>query len=533
MDVAPGTTLLEALQKAGIGPRAECGGNGRCGKCRIRVRGNCNPPTLEERERLSPAELADGLRLACWVEAHGPVTVENVSATPDHTPGHTLDASFAGTVVSRPDDQPAAHDIPVLGLAVDLGSTKIAAYLLDLESGRILASTGKANPQSSWGADILSRIAATMTAPTVLTDLREAALSAINGMATGLCREASEKSAAPFRTGQIMQCVIVGNTVMQHLVLGLAVQGLGQAPFVPLSSSAVDCSAVEAGLALHPCARVYLPPTLSGFIGSDHLAALLAADVPHAVNVSGESRLVVDIGTNTEISLVVDGAIHTCSTASGPAFEGAHISCGMRALPGAIDRIRYQEHGLVWQSIGNVPPVGICGSGVLDGVAALRRCGAISRHGTFVRNHPLVRQTENGPEAVIVPGKETGHGKDISMTRKDVGNMQLAKAAIRCGLDLLLARVGRSPESLDEILVAGAFGTHLNIASAKDIGLFPDLPDERFRQIGNAAGLGACRMLLSKDARRQVEEILRRMTHHELAEDPDFAAAYTRSLELG
>jgi uncharacterized 2Fe-2S/4Fe-4S cluster protein (DUF4445 family) len=418
-----------------------------------------------------------------------------------------------------------------LGLAVDLGTTKVAGYLVDMTDGAVLTSGGVTNPQIAYGEDVLSRITAVMQDGTLQDRLSRLVMDALGALAAGLCRAASERAGtqAPLAPGDITECVVVCNTVMHHLALGLNVQGLGLAPFRPVLRAPLECKAAELGLAVHPEANVYFPGNVSGFIGSDHLAMLLASGVGRS---GGGPVLGIDIGTNSEISLCRGGEILSCSAASGSAFEGSTLRFGMRAADGAIEHVRVRDGRVVFQTVGGGKPVGLCGSGVLDAVARLRAAGAINRHGAFVAESPLVRRGPAGPEVVIAGAEVSRHGRDLTLSRQDVGRIQLSKGAIRTAIELLLRQAGMRAADLERFVVAGAFGTYLDVDSAMDVGMFPRLPRERFRQVGNSAGLGARLLLTSESARRQCADMAARIRHCELTGLPDFRSEFTRAMWL-
>jgi uncharacterized 2Fe-2S/4Fe-4S cluster protein (DUF4445 family) len=396
-----------------------------------------------------------------------------------------------------------------LGLAVDLGTTNVAAFLIDLESGARLASLGIENPQTAWGADLISRINHAIGGPRAAADLREAAVAAINGLAHDLCL------AVGSHAGCIVDAVVCGNTAMHHLLLGLPVRQLGRAPFVAALHAATDAKARDLGLSFCPGARVHLAPNVGGFVGGDHVTALLATE--ERWHQAGTS-LVMDIGTNTEISLIHGGKISSASCPSGPALEGGHISCGMRAADGAVERVRVADGHLVIQTIGNRAPVGLCGSGVLDALAALRRLDIVYAGGRIAAEHPDVEETDGLRAALLAPG--------VRITQHDVRAVQLAKAAIRTGVELLLRDHGIAEQQIDRFIIAGAFGAYIDIASGIDIGLFPNLPADRFVQVGNAAGLGTRRMLTSLKARARAAEIAGACRYVELSTRGEFQKTF-------
>jgi len=584
--VAPGTTLLEAARQVGVELNAVCGGTGTCGTCRVRVvAGQVTPPQPPppgggkggEAERDA---LAEGLRLACQTRVLSDVRVDvppasitapqraveldpavrsfDVALAPPSLADLQADATRLrdelrgqhGVVADRFDPL-ALRQLPTLlrenewrvsvvlrdgeviavapagvsplGLAVDIGTTKLAAYLVDLASGETLGSAGVMNPQIAYGEDVLARIAYAMEGEDQTRELQRVLVGGLDDLACELCTQAGRDSA------DVVEAVLVGNTCMHHLVLGLPVSQLGLAPYVPALADSYDLKARELGLRLASGANVHLLPNIAGFVGADHVAMLLATGLHEA----REITVGLDIGTNTEISLAVDGRLLSCSCASGPAFEGAHIHDGMRAAPGAVEWVRLDGERVEYQTIDEAPPVGICGSGVLDGVAELRRIGVLGANGAMkAGSHPRVRTTGNVPEFLLVPAGEQESPRDLVITRKDVNEIQLAKGAIRAGIEVLLGEVGLETEQVERVVVAGAFGTYLDVGSALAVGMFPPLPRERFVQVGNAAGMGAKLALVSRRCRRVAEEIARRVEYVELTTHPRFVEAYIAALML-
>ena len=410
---------------------------------------------------------------------------------------------------------------PLLGLAVDLGSTKLAVYLVDLETGGTLAQTGVMNPQIAYGEDVINRIAFANKGENNRRMLQERVIEALNGAAAELCVRAH---AVP---GQVVDAVVVGNTAMHHFFTHLPVVQLGAAPYVAAVSQALEVPAADLGLKFAPGAHVYLPANIAGYVGGDHTAALLATR-----SFPGQRRVLVDIGTNTEISLVSGDQIYSCSTASGPAFEGAHIRDGMRAAPGAIERVRLQEGKVQVSTIGGLAPVGICGSGILQAVAELLSAGWLDSRGALRKGAANMRIVKGKPEFLLVPAAQTGHGRDVVITRRDINEIQLAKGAIRAGIEIMLRKGGITAEEVQEWVIAGAFGTYLDLASAVRVGMFPDVPLERFHQVGNAAGMGAKQMLLSLSERAEADHLARRAAYVELTVEPAFTDEFMKALYL-
>jgi uncharacterized 2Fe-2S/4Fe-4S cluster protein (DUF4445 family) len=400
------------------------------------------------------------------------------------------------------------------GVAIDLGTTKIAGYLLDLRTGATLAGTAAANPQASRGDDVISRITFALQSEEGAALLRGLALEAVDGIITELAERAG------LATGCIVRLAVCGNTAMHHLMLGLPVRGLAGSPFRPAVSEAVGLTGEKLGLKSVPGAEVYFLPNIWGYVGGDHVAVLAA------VNAAAVERpaLIIDIGTNTEISLALPGGITSVSCASGPAFEGGHISRGMKAAPGAIDKITITDGRLKYRTIGRRKAVGICGSGLLDGVAAMLGAGVINAGGRMDRGNSLVHVADGRAEVPLAGG--------ISITQEDVRELQLAKAAIRTGTDALLAHAGMEAGQVRDVIVAGSFGNYIDLNSAILIGMLPPIPRRRFRQVGNAAGAGACLALVSQGARERLEEMAARVHYLELAESPDFMQLFVASMQL-
>jgi uncharacterized 2Fe-2S/4Fe-4S cluster protein (DUF4445 family) len=414
-----------------------------------------------------------------------------------------------------------------LGFACDLGTTKIAGYLVDLETGTNVATAGVMNPQIGYGEDLISRLArASQDAEGArqLGRVVHEALDALLGRLTdsaGMVRE------------QAVEACIVGNTAMTHLLLELPVHQLAVAPFVAAASAALEVKARDLGLGMAAGAYVHVLPSVRGFVGADHVAMILASGLDRRAGVA----IGVDIGTNTEIVVARPGAggsatLTAASCASGPAFEGAHISHGMRAATGAIEAVRLEGARVKVKTIGDAPPVGLCGSGIVDALAEMRRIGAVNDRGRLDPGHARVRRTEHGLAFVLVPAKETGTGRDILVTQRDIGEIQLAKGAVSAGMESLIEATGTRWEEVAEVVIAGAFGTYLSLDSALAIGLLPRFPNARYTQVGNAAGAGARIALLSLSERRRASAIARRMGYVELTTFRGFSRRFAAAMSF-
>jgi uncharacterized 2Fe-2S/4Fe-4S cluster protein (DUF4445 family) len=600
IQIEAGKSLLAAAQAAGVELISICGGIGICDGCRVQVRaGELSPLTLEEEATFQAEEISQGFRLACQAiplsDCHMDIPPESLTA-PQRLQLEGLAAEISvDPVVTYLDVSivpPTLNDLRsdltrlreavqaqgllsirvelvlladlseklrqqswqarlamrgerivgllnpptsssaderLYGLAVDVGTTKLAAYLVGLEDGKTAAMTGAMNPQIGYGEDVISRILVANEQPDGRQILQSRLVATLNEMTGRLCQEAGVSR------GQILEAVLVGNTAMHHLLVGLPVHQLGVAPYVPAVSEAMEFPASAIGLAVAPGAQVYLPPNIAGYVGGDHVAMLLASGLGQ----DGGILLALDIGTNTEISLAVSDRILTCSTASGPAFEGAHINDGMRAAPGAIERVQMSGGEIRTYTIAGKPPVGICGSGILDAVAGLLSENLLSNAGNIIFEPTPATGSEHAYQiinqdrvraVVLVPAEKSGHGRDILLTRKDINEIQLSKGAIRTGIEVLAAEAGIKTSSIDRFIVAGAFGTYLDINSAMRIGMFPRLPSERFRQIGNAAGAGARQMLVSLEQRRKAIELAERVEYIELTTHPGFRDEFIKAI---
>lgn len=574
-------SLLEAAQAAGVELISLCGGIGSCTGCRVRLAsGKLSPITLEEESYLSDGERAEGYRLACQAYPLSDVVLDIppeslttpqrlqidgqsagvqidpvVSAVDVQVPlatihdlrsdfrriadalGHSLKAS--PNVLQQFSELLYAHEgrlrlavrggerlvgvlpqgVPLLGLAVDVGSTKLAAYLVDLGSGATLAKAGEMNPQIAYGEDVISRIVYCDEHPEGRDTLLQRLVETLNTLIDTLCAEASAAHE------QIVEVVLVGNSVMHHLIAGLPVRMLGQAPYVPVMDEALEFPAPDIGLHTAPGAQVYMPPLIAGFVGADHVAMLLATEAW----ASQQTCVALDIGTNTEVTLVHEGKRWSCSCASGPAFEGMSIRDGMRAAPGAIERVQMRDGVVMIKTIGEKPAVGICGSGILDAVAVMHTAGIVDHRGALDSRHPLVHANV----FVLSPASEHSATRQIGVSRGDVSQIQLAKAAIRAGVEILLDHAGISFDSIRSFIIAGAFGSYINVESAVQIGMFPPLPLERFSQVGNAAGVGACQLLVSQARRTTATQIVDGVHYVELTAIKHFQSEFIDQLHLG
>ena len=431
----------------------------------------------------------------------------------------------------------AGYQEAAYGLAIDVGSTTVVAHLCDLRTGALLSTQATMNPQVRYGEDLMSRVSYAMREPQGAQRMHRAIIRTLNDLTEQACAEAG------VAVDDVLDAVIVGNPIMHHLVLDIDPSSLGAAPFALTVSGPVDGRAVDIGLHLAPAARLHLLPCVAGHVGADHIAVLLA-EAPHE---SEEISLVVDVGTNAEISVGNRHRIVCASSPTGPAFEGAQITHGQRAAPGAVERVRIDPHTLEprwkvighdgWLSGGSVVPApaqatGICGSGIIETVAELRMAGLLRPDGLFddSRTPPRLRRRGRTFEYVLVEAASSATGGDIVVTQSDVRAIQLAKAALYTGARLLMRRLGI--EAVDRILLAGAFGSYLSPLHAMALGLIPDCELERVTAVGNAAGDGARIALLNRQARAEAERLARWVEHVQIATDPDFQDTFVAAMAL-
>ncbi len=438
---------------------------------------------------------------------------------------------------------PGFHD-RAFGVAIDVGSTTIAGHLADLTSGAILASAGVMNPQIRFGEDLMSRVSYVMMHPGGETELTEAVRKALDGLLASLGNKAGIK-----RT-EILELAIVGNPIMHHLLLGIDPTPLGSAPFALAVDTALTLPASDLGLRTHPGARIYLLPCIAGHVGAD-TAGVILAELPHQAD---DLTLVVDVGTNAEIVLGNRDRLLAASSPTGPAFEGAQISAGQRAAPGAIERVRVDRDTLeprfrvigadAWSDAPEFEPAlvaagigvtGICGSGIIEVIAELYLAGIITADGVidgaFAARTPRVIADGRTFSYVLHDGSGEGAaGPRILITQNDVRAIQLAKAALYAGVRLLMDQLGR--DTVDEVRLAGAFGSQIDPLHAMVLGLVPDCDLGRVRAAGNAAGTGALIALLSGTARREIESVVRRVEKIETAVEPRFQEHFIEAMAI-
>ncbi len=419
------------------------------------------------------------------------------------------------------DVRPASQRSPCLGVAVDIGTSTLAAYLVDLETGKQLATAGGQNPQARFGADVISRIQYANSHGEGLIALRDEVLTAINQL---IRQTVEEAGAAP---ADIYEATIVGNTCMHHIFLGLEPRYLAESPYVPVTTEAVSTSAEQLGLQINPQGNVFCLPCIAGFVGADTVGVIVASELTRREH----PTLAVDIGTNGEIALWSGQRLLTASCAAGPAFEGAQIHYGMRAAPGAIDEVFVRDGDLAVHTIDDQPARGICGSGLFDAMAVLLELGLVDNKGRIVdgQNYGTLSDTlaarlagEGNERCVVLADADQSANGPIALTQRDVRELQLAKSAIRASTEMLLEIAGLQSDDLAKVLIAGAFGNFIKPVSALRIGLLPEVPESKIEGVGNAAGAGAILALVSQYERDYARQVAQSAEHVELFRSSDF-----------
>ena len=589
-----GIDLLEASKGTGLGIASICGGKGVCGKCKIivwRGRQTLGPLTQQEARHLSDEEVEAGYRLACQVHPQADLVVEvpmssragrqrlqtegvevRVEPRPlvkkyffkltkptikaiESDEDLLLTALEAGYGLNDLElDHEALRELPkaireewavtaavwggkrviaveagdavdrCFGLAVDVGTTKMAGFLVDLNTGEVLSVSSLMNPQIHYGEDIITRITYVKDNPGGLADLQRAVVDGVNKIIGDCCRKAGVSR------DEIYEVVAVGNTAMHHLFLGISPVSVALAPYAPVARRGINVDSTRLGVEVRPHANIHFLPNIGGFVGADNVGVILSTRILD----SDEMSMCLDIGTNTEVVLGNAGGAATCSCASGPAFEGAHIRHGMRAATGAIERVAIDPDTLEvnYNTIDDSPPTGICGSGLIDTLAELFKAGVMDASGKINQElgTPRVRRGSDGLEFLIVSKEEALTEQDIVITQRDIRELQKAKAAIHTGAEILMRRRNITEVDIDRLLLAGAFGSYLEPESARLIGMYPEIPLDKVRVVGNAAGVGARMALVSEEERDRAEQIAQSVNYLELAAVSSFQDEYMKSL---
>lgn len=582
-----GKNLREVIAVNNQDPGGSCGGRGVCGKCKIRVNGELNPLTDREREFLLPEELKQGIRLACFSTVQGPLDIylDYAPAQEAKTSGkirkyqfkpfvqtqkffiNGLDKLDPKPLLKRITDALPGFDVRITphnlnelvkldregrpsielnaliiggqtvkyisrekrtayGIALDIGTTSLFAYLTDLATGEVVSAASATNMQRVYGSDVISRISYSLEKEDGLKELNKILISNVNSLITSLFQNQNLDGS------ELIRIVVAGNPVMLHLFLGLNLNGFASTPYTGLFLDTMQVGSYWAGIETQKEADLILLPQVGGFVGADTIACLLV--IPRWV----KRFLLVDIGTNGEMVLANGKKVWAASTAAGPAFEGGRISCGMRAGPGAVDKVFYRDDGKIGFSvIGDDKVKGICGSGIIDLIAVLRQgmfideFGIINLNSNFNDNIRLESRSEG---AVLIISDEYS-SESLAITQQDVRELQLAKSAIRTGIDILLQQADISINELEAIYLAGAFGNVLQKNSCIDIGLIPSIKQDcadKIINIGNAAAEGALKVLLSDSALTEANTWQARINYVELADHENFQDLFINNINF-
>ena len=587
-----GETILQAAVKAGVNIDGNCAGSGTCGKCKVKIIEGDLSQCDDHHHKLTEAEIEAGYRLACCHQVTEGMVIEmpesettasrkkklihlpegfvpkaavtkrciNVPAASiqnQNSDEARIKAALGmeelqfslETLLKLPEIAKNAEEITVTirdgqvidaecgntekdnyGVAVDIGTTTVVIMLWNAASGEMMDIFAATNPQGAYGADVISRITYVMEKEGNLETIHQTIIDCINKAVKGF--EENEGISHE----HIYQMAVVGNTTMSHIFLGVNPAQLALAPFTPVFTAPADVAAKDLNLAICPNAEIHVAANIAGHVGSDITAGIITTDLMQC----DKGHLFIDIGTNGEIVLTGNGRAVACSTAAGPAFEGSSIKQGMRAARGAIERVDIFESGVEIETIGDVNPIGICGSGIIDAVGEMIRVGIVDKSGRLLSREKLAKKglSENilnhikeGEKAndFVLYFSEDGKS-DVVITQKDVREVQLAKAAISAGITIMMKEIGVEEAQIAKISIAGAFGNYIRNISAMNIGLLPKIAEEKIVSLGNSAGIGASMILLSSDSKEEARKVAREIEHIELAARSDFQDQYMMAM---
>ncbi|MGI6743810.1 MAG: ASKHA domain-containing protein [Eubacteriales bacterium] len=473
-------TVMELLRERGINISAPCGGFGSCGKCKIKLEGELSPPTEIEKTRLTESEIKNGVRLACRVYPEG----DFIAYLSESVGFSVLTDNYLN---EKPVGTPVA---PGWGIGVDIGTTTVAVYLCSMEEGTAVDVKSFVNPQTSYGADVISRLSYIREQENGLQTLQKQIITAIDEAVKSFEKE-------------IGYLAFAGNTVMQHIAAGIDPSGIAVAPFTPTTLFGYELNSEDIGLCCNNV-PVWFMPCAASYVGGDILSGLCACGADTADGLT----LYLDIGTNGEIALGDKNGFMTCAAAAGPAFEGAGIECGSAGVDGAINKIKLENGKAAFETIGGLPPVGICGSALIDLTAELLRNGIVDETGFMEENFDL---TDDGR---------------LYLSPKDIRQLQLAKAAIAAGIDTLLIKTGKKESDVDRVILAGGFGSFIDRKSAALIGLIPSSLESKITAVGNASGAGAVKWLIDSYFRESLNALNEKTGYIELSADPVFSERF-------
>lgn len=562
-----GKNLLDILLENNIFIDNPCNGKGSCGKCKVKILDG-NLPKISETELkfLTEDEISNGIRLSCLISPSDDLVIETVHKERKHkilTTGYTPKFEFKPSITKRTfeiEKPSLQNQIPfedallkglsiheinpfilsntdvfdglatavfsddtlisieradttntIYGIAIDIGTTTVAAELVDMITGKELGSSSIINPQKKFGLDVLTRITYSLENPDIaIKNLQAEIVSGINEMLDELCQKTQiEKQ-------HIYEITIAANCTMLHFLLGVNSESIGKSPYAPAFVKAKDIPAKSIGLDVNPSCRLYCLPSVSSYIGADIVAGAYVC----SLHKEKGNVLFIDIGTNGEIVLSNKGKLLSCSCAAGPALEGMNISCGMRAAEGAIEDVEILEDSVFLKIIADQEPVGICGSGILAVLRELLKTGIVKKDGSFVKKEKLdehdyrqkfIKLNGKKREFILSEGNES-----LYITQSDIRQVQLAKGAILSGFYALLNKAGLTMQQLDKVVIAGQFGSHLPAESLTGTGILPTEVNEKLVYVGNSSKTGAYMALMSKNIKRELEEIAHNIDYMEL-----------------
>ncbi|MDO4987685.1 MAG: ASKHA domain-containing protein [Synergistes sp.] len=519
-EVPAGITAAEAADIAGVHIGRHCGGAGVCGKCRVAVKTDdpLAPLTPTEEERLSKEDISNGYRLSCCANIKRSGTLYVIDGVKSE--GHSILEGFYSEINNWQEGRSG------FGIAVDIGTTTVVCYLLDYRKHEAKDRISFLNPQVTFGDDVISRIAYSSASDEALVKIQK---TLTDEMEKNILRLAERNNVAK---EDITEIIIAGNTVMEHLFAGVSPESIGHSPYSPQFLLMPPFAASKIGININETCAVKMISNVAGYVGADIVAGVAAIDM----DIQDKMRLLVDIGTNNEIVIGNKDKMFCCATAAGPALEGARIQYGMRAAEGAIEKVYLEDGQLKYSTIGNVKPIGLCGSGLIDAISLLLNEKVIEKSGRFVYPekctdlrfaHRLCR-TPKGMIQILL----TDEDNPVYLTQKDIREVQLAVGAVKVGIEVMLEREGITLAQLDEVCLAGAFGNNINIESAVRVGLLPDVPHNRIVGIKNSSGLGACMAGARPSFYDRTKITAEKMVYVELSSLPDFQKRFVAAMSF-
>ncbi len=480
-----------------------CGGKGTCGKCAIRFLSPAPQATQADKNYFSAEELQHGWRLSCRTIISSDAEI----ILPNKESHYTVEYGFAHNNEIFFNDKSLALGY---GIAIDLGTTTIVVYLISLSDGNLIGVTSSANPQRQYGDNVITRCEYIHSHENGLNELKAAALNKINELVSDL----TNKHNIPNKN--ILRCVLSGNTIMQHIIAGIDPYSISTAPYTPVFTDQKKVKASALGINIASEANCFITNSISGYIGGDIVSGISAV----SLNESESPAMLIDIGTNGEMALSCDGKIYSCSVAAGPAFEGEHIKFGVSGIPGAINKVYFEDNRLQCKTINSAAPVGICGAGLLDITALLLEKSILDKTGALDES----KCDKIDDEAIYYITK------DIYISQKDIREIQLAKAAVAAGIEVLISKAGITYDQIDTVYLSGGFGSFINVKSAVTIGLIDKKLESKCISSGNTSGMGSIKSLLSDNVLNSLSGLTENVEYIELSFDKDFKDLFINNM---